>query len=481
MKRTVKLCAAAACAAIAIGMAGCDLGTSGFGTVRGPDAPPDTMATDPDLMLPPEYFDDADANWSDPWLWMVNDAGTATIVGYRGPPGHVVIPERLRLGDDCGDEYCEDEDCEEGYYTVTAITRPRQAGRWVDMTDWGIEEPEWHDPMTFVRPPVFPNRALTSVEIPETIIVIGPGAFAETNMTSVRIPDSVTEIGVSAFRDSNLASVHIPNSVTEIGENAFLNTHLTHVTIPGSVHTLRSGSFANSRLTSVEIQYGVVHIINTFWQNQITGHLAIPASVRTITGSAFIRNRITSVYIPYGVTTLRGFYNNQITGHLELPDSLTSIGDLAFRNNRITSFTWPRNLNTISNHTFSINSFTSVTVPDHVTVVGAFAFLANPSLREVTIPASVTYIGSSAFGHPAGFGINAIDYANRNAALQRVTFEGSVPRANIFGDPLRQHGANSDRLNEARQCAFPGNLHAAMGTVASGTFVRTGEGLWRRP
>jgi formylglycine-generating enzyme required for sulfatase activity len=98
------------------------------------------------------------------------------------------------------------------------------------------------------------SYSLTSVIIPDSVIVIGGYAFNRcTTLTSVTIPESVTSIGVFAFcRCTGLTSVTIPNRVTEIGSGAFDGcTGLTSVTIPNRV-TKISGAFEGcTGLTSV--------------------------------------------------------------------------------------------------------------------------------------------------------------------------------------------------------------------------------------
>ena len=62
---------------------------------------------------------------------------------------------------------------------------------------------------------------ITSVEIPNTVKIIGNSAFYDNKLTSVTIPNSVTNIGSSAFENNQLTSVTIPSSVTSIGSSAF--------------------------------------------------------------------------------------------------------------------------------------------------------------------------------------------------------------------------------------------------------------------
>jgi hypothetical protein len=96
----------------------------------------------------------------------------------------------------------------------------------------------------------YSNGKLTSVTIPNSVISIADGAFAGNKLTGVTIPNSVTSIGNRAFFNNQLTSVIIPNSVTSIGDGAFAGNKLTGVVIPNSVAAFYSGAFD----TNVEIK-----------------------------------------------------------------------------------------------------------------------------------------------------------------------------------------------------------------------------------
>lgn len=135
--------------------------------------------------------------------------GAATITGYTGAGGNVVIPATING------------------YRVVGIGSSSFYGKW----------------------------NVTSVTIPNQVVFIGNYAFGNCNsLTSVAIPNSVTSIGSYAFEYClSLTSVAIPNSVTSIGNNAFFDCYsLTSMTIPSSVTSIGNNAFAYcGDLTSV--------------------------------------------------------------------------------------------------------------------------------------------------------------------------------------------------------------------------------------
>ena len=99
------------------------------------------------------------------------------------------------------------------------------------------------------------TSCLTSITIPNSVIIIGFNAFYNcTSLTSITIPGSVTGIGDFAFFNcTNLTSITIPDSVTSIGSSAFYEcSNLTSITIPDSVIRIGYNAFSYcSKLTSV--------------------------------------------------------------------------------------------------------------------------------------------------------------------------------------------------------------------------------------
>ena len=142
--------------------------------------------------------------------------GEATITGYTGSGGSVVIPATL------------------GGYPVAHIGDNAFLG-WID-----------------------PN--LTSIVIPSSVTSIGINAFyGQFYLSSVTINGTgLITIGDSAFFNDGLVSINIPNSVTSIGDSAFsLCPSLANVNIGTGVTSIGAGAFSDcASLTSILVNAG---------------------------------------------------------------------------------------------------------------------------------------------------------------------------------------------------------------------------------
>ena len=76
-------------------------------------------------------------------------------------------------------------------------------------------------------------KNLKSVKLSKNTKDIGSGAFSNTAITSIEIPNSVIYIHDDAFRNTQLSGeLYIPDSVISIYPGAFLDTQITEVSIP---------------------------------------------------------------------------------------------------------------------------------------------------------------------------------------------------------------------------------------------------------
>ena len=118
--------------------------------------------------------------------------------------------------------------------TAVVVTKYKCKGTAADVT---IPSRYKGKPVTAINNAAFPNSAVTSVTIPDSITSIPDAAFVNcSKLTNISIPNSVTYIGFSAFSScTSLKSITLPSSLSTIGNSAFAGcpSSMT-VTYPGS-------------------------------------------------------------------------------------------------------------------------------------------------------------------------------------------------------------------------------------------------------
>ena len=118
--------------------------------------------------------------------------------------------------------------------TAVIVTNYKCKGTAADVT---IPSCYKGKPVTAINNAAFPNSAVTSVTIPDSVTSIPDAAFVNcSQLTNISIPNSVTYIGFSAFDDcASLKSITLPSSLRTIGNSAFAGCpSLMTVTYPGS-------------------------------------------------------------------------------------------------------------------------------------------------------------------------------------------------------------------------------------------------------
>jgi len=113
------------------------------------------------------------------------------------------------------------------------------------------------------------------------------------------------------------------------------------------------------------------------------------------------------------------FSNNELTS-VTIPNHITVIEEGAFSANRLTSVTISNSVTTIGTWAFSGNQLASVTIPDSVTTIGVGAFERNP-LTGITIGGDVELVYNSSYAMPTAFD-NNFDNAYKNNGRQAGTY-----------------------------------------------------------
>ena len=262
--------------------------------------------------------------------------------------------------------------------------------------------------------------ALKHIDIPYNVSAIRNKAFARCfSLASIELSYNVDYIGDGAFEScTSLASAIIGYSVTSIGENAFKNCdNLNDVTCYAETPpTVKSSAFSH---------YGVLHVSEgmkekyknaSVWRNftilenagkeddlicqGTCGDNAMykitSDSTLTISGTGNMTNYAYGKYAPW--YEYRSIYRKVV-----IENGITSIGDYAFYHNTFTQISIPSTVAVIGQNAFtSCVNLASVSIPDGVTTIKDEAFCNCSALKTIVIPNSVTTLGESVFYYCRG-------------------------------------------------------------------------------
>lgn len=302
---------------------------------------------------------------------------------------------------------------------------------------------------------------LTEIVIPDSVATIGAYAFAEcSNIKSVILPaaltevsnclfmncyalrdvilqQGVTQIGSQAFRETLLASIEIPSSVRIIADNAFKEmTKLSVVTIkPGSaMESVGASAFEGCMvLQSINLPDSVKTIgAKAFKGDGNLKHFTIPANLTEIPESMLDGCKLLpSIVIPAKVTSIgnRAFANNASIDAIQIPAAVATVGTSAFegcssakeiefadgsavkelgsdvtgKDNIFKGTTsaqtlkLPAGLTFIGGHVFEGCGVKTLSIPNSVVEIGAYAFADCDNIKTVSISGTVSYLGDYAF------------------------------------------------------------------------------------
>lgn len=262
---------------------------------------------------------------------------------------------------------------------------------------------------------------ISSVTIAEGITTLGDSAFYYAPVTKLTIPDSVTNWGNNVFAKctkletvvlgkgltalpnnmfkgcTNLQSVTIPDTVQSIGQYAFAETALTELTLRSPTITFDKYAFQKAQslekivfaegvetigaklsnyafedcvnLKEVQLSSTVTSVSSYFWSS-MDSLSAIKvaednAEFRAVDGILYDKGNSSIVLVPKcvkgvvnvaeGTTTIseRAFAYCQEITQINLPDTVTSVGQYAFLATNITSMSFPDSVKTIGDNVFS--------------------------------------------------------------------------------------------------------------------------------
>ena len=266
------------------------------------------------------------------------------------------------------------------------------------------------------------NNAFVPVRISDTVTTIDRYAFYDRDgLTNIQIPDSVKTIHADAFKScDNLSHVVIPESVLNMKDYIFSGCPLLETAGPiGGDYDIEYGwseyipDYAFdccNHLRSVVFPDGLQKIGYSAFRDCINlTQIVIPESVTTIDGNAFNGcNSLRSVVFPDGLLEIGmcAFYECRRLESVIIAETVTSMGSAVFKycdmlktagpigGGYNIEFAWTTR---IPENAFSSCSLVSVTLPETVTELGAYAFDDCSNLAQINIPDGMVEIGEYAF------------------------------------------------------------------------------------
>lgn len=269
------------------------------------------------------------------------------------------------------------------------------------------------------------NGGDANVTIPAHITAIGNAAFAEnTKVQSVKLNDSVSVIGDRAFYGcTSLQSVTQGDSVTEVGDLAFYGTpYLDNsgdkyvmlgsvllwyngtsegVTIPTRCTSVASYAFARCEyLKSFTAYEGLVSVgTGAFYGCSKLDSVNLPSTLSAVGAYAFDGTPYLSQsgdYVTAGDGVLLRYQGSDT--EIEIPDTIKRIASHAFISAKIQSVTIPESVYAIDAYAFAdCTGLKTIRYSEGLVTIGDGAFRGCKNLAQIKTPGSLSYIGQFAF------------------------------------------------------------------------------------
>ena len=341
---------------------------------------------------------------------------------------------------------------------------------------------------------------IISVEIPDSVLVIGQDAFAQcgnlrrvntgngvqtihdyaffncTSLNEVILSRNLTAIGVGAFENcTSLTEIVFPESLISIGNWAFRGcVSLGSIVLPERLDTLGGFSFQNcTAVTRITVKSNK---INDTFQNydpvgtrddrwgepfknvgRATDGVAviftdtctgIPARLfHAQTGEAYAAN-ITSVEIADSVQKIG---QDAFSGCAELTcvdmgSGIKAIDDYAFYNcTGLSTVKVSDALEVIGNGAFeNCASLAAISLPENLTSIGTWAFKGCIALKSITLPERLATLGGFSFENCTALSRITIASQKLNDIFQNRDAVGT--RDDRWGEPFRNAGTDTSGI-----------------------------------
>ena len=294
---------------------------------------------------------------------------------------------------------------------------------------------------------------LTSIDIPDGVTSIGSSTFSQcSQLSTITIPDGVTSIGGSAFNCCiQLTTINIPDGVTSIGANAFYGCNLLEtVNFASSTPKVTYDGWGNSPI--LYVPDAAVDAYKSAWPSYVAKIVPETSATYIYEATVEASNNSSAVVEAIGEANALYVVNLKVTGsinsydvmvirnkmlnlqNLDLSDATIVACNYKYYDNRyytkdnvvtgyfgpssLISITLPNNITALDAYAFyDCQKLTSITIPESVVSIGSNAFMRCTRLQSATLPSGITEIPSYAFS--ACWALNTINLPND------ITFIGS--------------------------------------------------------
>nr|MBQ4458444.1 leucine-rich repeat protein [Clostridia bacterium] len=360
-----------------------------------------------------------------------------------------------------------------------------------------IQEVHISEGITNIRSYAFSGCfSLTTVVIPDSVTDIGNGSFNQCErLSSIVLPDSVTSIGERAFADcSSLKSVILPNSISIIKARTFSYCRqLEEVYIPDTVKSIGSMAFERTGLVKVSLPNGLTNIANhVFYDCSQLKMIWIPNSVNSIgehtftgcsselvilfesesspSGSWSYYSSIPAIH--FGVSYSCAHYWLELSDDIEsltIPEYISLIPAFAFYNNStLVSINISNSVEKIGDSAFSgCSSLSSIIIPDSITSIGIKAFSNCTSLKSISLTESINVISEQMFSNCTS--LKTINLPDSISRIDKNAFyKCSSLRAIFIPSSVQYIGDSSTNIGPFYWCSASMIIYCESETILSG-------------
>ncbi len=372
------------------------------------------------------------------FTYTTDDDGNATITGYTGYASALVIPSEIDGHTVVAIGNRAFENRGELYSVVIPDTVTLIGGEAFENTN--LQSLDLPDKINFLGVNILNgNTGVTEIEIPKTLKDVGTnglttgGPFTGSNiqtaiieegtttipahlfdnsneLKSIDIPESVTVIGGRAFAGTKLKVLDLPDNITHLGERMLDgNTEITEIEIPKTLKDVgtnvlsTNGPFTGSNIQTAIIEEGMTTIpAHLFHSSHTLEKVDIPKSITKIDAYVFSRcTNLSEIVIPESVTEIgvRVFMESTKLKNVILPETINDIGDAAFEGCiSLEEIILPESITIIRNSVFkNCTELKNFKCSDKLVKIEQYAFENCDSLLQINIPSTVSFIGNGVF------------------------------------------------------------------------------------